>query len=87
MWSKDLVVPTHAPPAWMIELAEQVGMIEPGAVLPIGVIVGSAVIDNVTSPDSSRPGELFRWHLANVRRVETLRKPKRHPQPVWFDPF
>ena len=28
----------------MLELAERVGMIEPGALLPTGVIVGSAVI-------------------------------------------
>src|SRR5688572_10348552 len=42
-WSEDLRV--EALPAWMIELAEQVGMIEAGALLPTGVIVGSAVIE------------------------------------------
>jgi hypothetical protein len=40
IWSDDLRVAT--PPKWMLELAEQVGMIEPGALRPIGVIVGSA---------------------------------------------
>ena len=43
IWSDDLRVGT--PPAWMIELAEQVKLIEAGAILPTGVIVGSAVID------------------------------------------
>src|SRR5215208_2508989 len=46
--AENIVVPTasDALPAWMVELAEQVGMIEPGALagLPMGVIVGSAVI-------------------------------------------
>src|SRR5205823_10889674 len=42
IWSDDLRV--GKPPAWLIELAEQVKMIEPGALLPTGVIVGSAEI-------------------------------------------
>jgi hypothetical protein len=46
VWSEDLRVGT--PPGWMVELAEQIRMIEPGAILPTGVIVGSAVIDYVT---------------------------------------
>ena len=37
IWSDDLRVGT--PPAWMIELAEQVKLIEAGAILPTGVIV------------------------------------------------
>jgi tryptophan synthase alpha subunit len=35
----------------MLKLAEQIGMIEPGALLPTGVIVGSAVIEKVTEND------------------------------------
>jgi hypothetical protein len=66
----------------MIELAEQVGMIEPGALLPTGVIVGSAVIEKVSRVDS-----VYRWHLAGVERATKLRKPARKPQPVWFEPF
>ena len=46
-WSTDLAMPGQLPP-WMLELAEQVGMIEPDALLPTGVIVGSAVIEKVT---------------------------------------
>ena len=52
IWSDDLRVGT--PPAWMIELAEQVKMIEAGAILPTGVIVGSAVIDYVTEIRSQK---------------------------------
>ena len=90
-WSRDLAVPGDALPAWMIELAEQVGMIEAGALLPTGVIVGSAVIERVTRVDShsaaAGPGPMYRWHLADVRRAGKLRKPRGRPQPVWFHPF
>src|SRR5688572_16201407 len=54
IWSCDLAAPAgEAMPAWMIELAEQVGMIEElrsatGALLPTGVIVGTAVIEKVS---------------------------------------
>ena len=70
----------------MIELAEQVKLIEAGAILPTGVIVGSAVIERVTPPDPS-DGALFHWHLTDVKRAKKFRKPKGHPQPVWFRPF
>ena len=62
----------------MIERAEQVGMIEPRALLPTGVIVGSAAIDKV-----SRVDEVYRWHLTDVQRAKKFRKPTGHPQPVW----
>ena len=62
IWSDDLRAGT--PPAWMIELAEQVKLIEPellrGAMLPTGVMVGSAVIENLT----------------DVKRAKKFRKPK-----------
>ena len=76
--------PPYALPDWMLELAEQVGMIKPGELreLPTGVIVGSAVIAKV-----SQVGSVHRWHLAEIRRAKKLRKPKLHPQPVWFHPF
>jgi hypothetical protein len=79
-WSADLDV--AQPPEWMVELAEQVGMIEADALLPTGVIVGSAVIESVSQIDST-----YRWHLGGVERARTLRKPERHPQPAWFRPF
>jgi hypothetical protein len=86
IWSEDLRVGT--PPVWMIELAKQVGMIEAYADLPTGVIVGSAVISNVIPRDPS-DGEagLYRWNLHHIKRLITPRKPKGHPQPVWFNPF
>ena len=83
IWSDDLRVAT--PPKWMLELAEQVGMIEPDADLPTGVIVGSAVIEKVIPPGGV--SDLFRWQLADVKRLATPRKPEGHPQPVWFNPF
>src|ERR1043165_6797946 len=46
IWSDDLGA--GAPPGGMIELAEQVGRIEPDALLPTGVRIGSAVIEKVT---------------------------------------
>jgi hypothetical protein len=98
IWSNDLQVAT--PPAWMIELAAQVKLIEPellrGVVLPTGVIVGTAVIGAVIPPDPSDAPDggdeagrrgLFRWTLHDVRRLATPRKPTGHPQPVWFVPF
>jgi len=30
---------------------------------------------------------MYRWHLAEVQRAKKLRKPRGHPQPVWFEPF
>ena len=88
VWSEDLRAAT--PPGWMVELAEQIRMIEPGAILPTGVIVGSAVIEKVTRATSSgqAPGDdFYEWHLTDVERVKTFRKPRGHPQPVWFRPF
>ncbi len=30
---------------------------------------------------------VYHWHLSDVQRIATPRKPKGHPQPVWFEPF
>lgn len=70
----------------MVELAGQVGLIEPDALaaLPVGVIVGSAVIERVEPVPAAGPYR-FAWHLGDVERVEQTRKPKGHPQPVWFE--
>ena len=101
IWSSDLGMPLKELPEWMIELAQQVKMMEPGALLPTGVIVGSAVIEKVEEvagrqmPMDGFNGKshiancksMFRWHLADVQRVSRLRTPHRQPQPVWFKPF
>ena len=34
-----------------------------------------------------QPTKLYQWHLTDVQRSRNLRKPKGHPQPVWFTPF
>ena len=78
----NIIVPNETLPGWMIELAEQVRMFEPGTLLPTGVIVGSAVIAKVSQVDS-----MYRWHLTDVQRDDALLKPVGHPQPVWFKPF
>jgi hypothetical protein len=51
------------------------------------MLVGSAVIEKVTPPDAADPGGLFHWHFTDVQRAKKLRKPRLHPQPVWFNPF
>ena len=89
VWSRDLA--GGQPPAWLIELAEQVRMIEPEferLTLPTGVIVGTAVIERsvpLAGPGPAVPH--YAWHLTGVERARQLRKPTRMPQPVWFSPF
>ena len=81
IWSRDLST-MDDPPGWMLELAEQIKLIPPDAILPRGVIVGSAVIEKVSQADS-----MFGWHLSDVERAKDLRQPHKQPQPTWFNPF
>ncbi len=83
IWSEDLSI--ARPPAWLIELAKQMRMIEPHTILPTGVIVGRASIDRVIPPNGD--GDLYRWVLKDVARLKSPRTPKRQPQPMWFRPF
>ena len=83
IWSDNLAIPGTvtggAPvPQWMLELAEELIL----GKLPTGVIVGTAVIEDVT-----RGEHFYEWHLADVQRAKKLRKVTGHPQPVWFRPF
>jgi hypothetical protein len=100
VWSRDLAMPgkgfggsggsggSGGPPAWMLELARMLILCKPGEELPAGVIVGSAVIEKVTPGSSGGGGDTFyEWHLTDVERCKRLRKPRGHPQPVWFEPF
>jgi predicted transcriptional regulator len=78
IWSTDLAMPGDEPQPWMTELANMLILKD----LPTGVIVGSAVIEKVTQGN-----KYFEWHLGGIERAKKLRKPKGHPQPVWFTPF
>ncbi len=80
IWSRDLST-AGEPPPWMLELADALRLFSHE--LPTGVIVGSAVIEKVDQRDDG----MFQWHLVEVERAKTFRKPKQHPQPVWFEPF
>ena len=88
VWSDELAVPSarrgEAMPPWMLQLAEMLILDK----LPRGVIVGTACIDRCTPRDSAGGDpSLYEWHLRDVHRLTTLRKPARQPQPVWFLPF
>jgi predicted transcriptional regulator len=74
----NIEVPTDGPQPWMLELAKMLILKD----LPTGVIVGTASIKEVVKGDS-----LYEWHLTDVERAKRFRKPKGHPQPVWFTPF
>lgn len=86
-WSLDLGMPdANAELPWMIELAMAMRLFSPEArrALPRGVIVGSAIIERVSSEAGSG---YFRWHLAGIERLGRPRRAQRHPQPTWFRPF
>jgi hypothetical protein len=46
--------------------------------LPRGVIIGTVELHDCDSGD---------WYLQAQQRAKRLRKPRNHPQPVWFNPF
>lgn len=50
--------------------------------LPRGVLIGTVEISDCTEHD----GE-FHWHLRKPERAGQMLKPKKQPQPVWFNPF
>jgi hypothetical protein len=87
IWSADLAVPgdVDTPLPWMVELANALRLFPEK--LPTGVIVGSAVIERVSRPAADAGHDLYQWHLTDIKRADELRKPERHPQPVWFVPF
>jgi hypothetical protein len=55
--------------------------------LPTGVIVGSAVVAKCVRTPGSESRGTYEWHLSDVKRYKRPRRVKRHPQPVWFQPF
>lgn len=50
--------------------------------LPIGVLVGTVKIKKC----KGKPGD-YKWHLKSPKRLKQKLRPKKHPQPVWFNPF
>ena len=46
--------------------------------LPRGVIIGTVELYDCEGGN---------WHIRNPERAKRMRKPKKHPQPVWFIPF
>ena len=50
--------------------------------LPRGVIIGTVELYDCDGEDDN-----YNWHVRNPERAQTLRKPKNHPQPSWFNPF
>ncbi len=50
--------------------------------LPTGKIVGTVEIH-----DAKKVGGEYQWLLRNPRRLKRPIKPKKHPQPVFFNPF
>jgi ASCH domain len=50
--------------------------------LPTGVLVGTVEIGKCTGkPDD------YKWHLKGPKRLKRNLSPRKHPQPVWFNPF
>ena len=45
------------------------------------------LVKRYASPLHPRGDDFYEWHLTEVERVKTFRKPRGHPQPVWFKPF
>ena len=62
----------------MIELAELLILEK----LPSGLLVGTASIGECRRVDGG-----YEWHLQDVKRLASPRKPMKHPQPVFFYPF
>ena len=88
IWSRDVGVADEPLPPWMVELAEGLRLWKPGE-LPTGVIVGSAIIERCEpmSTAAQPSATTYAWHLVDVTRLDRPRKPRRHAQPAWFNPF
>ena len=99
--SDNLEVAAAMPEEWMLELAKMLILkdLPTGVIVGTAVIEkceevedrGSKIEDSEETPALSSilhpRSSLFRWHLTDVERAKRFRKPKGHPQPVWFTPF
>ncbi len=50
--------------------------------LPVGVLVGTVEVTDC----SGEPGD-YKWHLKRPKRLRRMVRPRKHPQPGWFNPF
>ncbi|HEV2292860.1 MAG TPA: ASCH domain-containing protein [Tepidisphaeraceae bacterium] len=57
------------------------------ASVPLPVVSTGTAADDSPATASSHRTTMFEWHLRGVERASRLRKPRGHPQPVWFEPF
>jgi hypothetical protein len=101
--SDNLVMPGDEPQPWMMELARMLILkdLPTGVIVGSAVIsecrmmhtrgerdaCGTEEGNDSLSTSNDQPSTLFAWHLTDVQRATKLRKPKGHPQPVWFTPF
>lgn len=56
--------------------------VKAGEALPRGVLVGTVEVVDCTGSRGD-----YAWKLGEPRRLRRPRKPRRKPQPVWFNPF
>jgi hypothetical protein len=80
---------------WEQEIAKKYGLDMDA--LPRGLIVGTVeIVDCLPHKKSNGkdacftitcPDGLFGWRLARPKRATRMRKPKKQPQPVFFNPF
>jgi hypothetical protein len=47
-----------------------------------GELLGTVDLHDCTGTEGD-----YHWHVRDPNRARTLRKPKNHPQPSWFNPF
>jgi hypothetical protein len=96
----EVPAPPDGPEPWMIELAKMLILKDLPTGVIVGTARIARCVEGersqVTGQKSDRAiltsdlrplTSLYEWHLTDVERAKKLRKPKGHPQPVWFTPF
>lgn len=65
------------------EMMEQYGIDDVSCdELARGVLIGTVELSDCTGS----PGD-YEWHVESPERAKRMRKPAKHPQPAWFNPF
>ena len=86
-WPRGVIVGSA-----VIERVEEVSSCQTSASPVESLLVASGKADaghllTTNNQKLATSSPLYAWHLKDVQRVKKLRKPKGHPQPVWFTPF